>query len=261
MTIRQIILPAAFLLLAACDSSTVPSGSLSVRYVIDGSAATISYTDASGTNQASSSGNWDFEFDAQPGVFLVLDAVSSNSNPLTGSIFIDGQLSNSQRGLHVRLENSSSSHQSGEIEIRGFIEARSSDQVTVLGRTFVIDAQTQFLGRNNENISFDAFQLGVYIEAEGHSQSNGTIQAKKLKLEDGDDQNQIQINGLIEARTESSVTVQGLVFVVDGSTRLLDDNNNPISFGAFQVGLLVEAEGFPRNDGTYYAEKLKLDDH
>lgn len=265
MKTYQIILPSALLLLlvlllSACDSSTVPSG-LSVRYVVDGGSATISYADASGTIQTSSSGTWEHEFDAQPGALVVLDAVSTSSNPLTGSIFLNGELSYLQRGLHVRLEGSTSNHQSGEIEVRGFIEARTSNQVTVLGRTFAVDSQTSLLGRNNESVSFEAFRLGDFIEAEGRSQGGGTLRATKLKLEDGDDEDQVEVHGLIEARSATSVTVQGLLFEVDDNTRFLDDNNNPISFDAFQVGELVEAEGFSRPDGTYYAEKLKLDDH
>ncbi len=261
MTPRHLILPTALFLLTACDSSTASSNASTVRYVIEGSSATITYTDASGSSQASSIGTWEYEFDAEPGATVILDAASGDASPITGSIFLNGGLARSQRGHQIRLEASTSNPSSGEIEVRGFIEARTSNQVTVLGRTFIVDAQTELLGRNNEAVSFDFFRLGDYIEAEGHSQSDGTIRATKLKLEDGDEQGQVEVNGLIEARTSNSVTVQGLVFAVDGQTEFLDDNNNPVSFDAFQVDVLVEAEGFSRADGTYYAEKLKLDDH
>ena len=261
MTLRPIILPAALLLLSACDSSTVQSGALSVTYVVEGTGATISYADVSGTHQATTSGRWEHQFDSEPGAVVLLDAVSTNSDPVTASIFLNGDLFRLERGLQVHLEGSTSSSQSGEVEVRGFIEARAANQVTVLGRTFVVDEQTLLLGRNNESVSFDAFRLGDFIEAEGHGQSDGTLRAKKLKLEDGDEADEIEVEGFIEELTESSVTVQGLLFIVDDRTRFLDDDNNPISFDVFRVGDRVEAEGFARPDGTYYAEKLKLDDH
>ena len=261
MSLRQIILPAALLFLAACDSSSVQSGALSVMYVVEGTGATISYAGASGTEQATASGRWEHQFEAEPGAPVVLNAVSADSNPVTGSIFLNGELFRLERGLSVHLEGSTSSSQSGEVEVRGFIEARAANQISILGRTFVVDEQTLLLGRNNESVSFDAFRLGDFIEAEGRAQSDGALRATKLKLEDGDEQGQIEVHGLIEARTELSVTVSSLLFIVDDRTSFLDDDNNPISFDAFQVGDRVEAEGFARPDGTYYAEKLKLDDH
>ena len=118
MTIRQILLPAAFLFFAACDSSTVTSGTssnLSVTYVVEGASATVSYTDASGNNQTTTSGRWEHQFDAEPGTSVVLDAVSSDSNPVTGSIFLNEDLFRLERGLHVHLEGSPSSSQSGEV--------------------------------------------------------------------------------------------------------------------------------------------------
>jgi len=260
MTLRQIILPTALLFLAACDSSTVQSDILTVRYVVEGTGATLSYAGASGTEQATASGRWEHQLEVEPGAPVVLDAVSADSNPVTGSIFLNSELFRLERGLHVHLEGSTSSSQSGEVEVRGFIEARAANHITILGRSFVVDEQTLMLGRNNESVSFDAFRLGDFIEAEGRAQSDGALRATKLKLEDGDEADEIEVEGFIEELTESSATVQGLLFIVDDRTRFLDNNNNPISFDSFQVGDRVEAEGFARPDGFYYAEKLKFDD-
>lgn len=261
MPLRRIILTAALLFLAACDSSTIQSGTLTVKYVVDGTGATISYADASGTDLATTSGHWEHQFEVEPGAVVLLEAVSTNSNPVTGTIFLNGELFRLERGLLVHLEGSTSSAQSGEVEVRGFIEARAANQIRILGRTFIVDEQTALLGRDNESVSFDAFRLGDFIEAEGRARSDGTLRATKLKLEDGDEADEIEVEGFIEELTESSVTVQGMLFIVDDRTRFLDDNNNPVSFDAFQIGDRVEAEGFAPPDGTYYAEKLKLDDH
>ena len=261
MPLRQIILPTVLLFLAACDSSTVQSSALSVKYVVEGTGATLSYAGASGTEHATTSGRWEHQFEAEPGAVVLLDAVSTSSNPVTGTIFLNGEMFRLERGLRVHLEGSASSSQSGEVEVRGFIEARAANQITILGRTFVVDDQTLLLGRSNESVAFDAFRLGDFIEAEGRAQNDGTLRATKLKLENGDEADEIEVEGFIEELTESSATVQGLLFIVDDRTRFLDDDNNPIPFDSFQVGDRVEAEGFARPDGTYYAEKLKHDDH
>lgn len=258
---RQIILSSVLLLLSGCDSGSVQSGTLNVTYIVEGSTATVSYTDTAGNSQTTTSGRWEHRFEAQPGTPLQLGAVSTDTNPVTGSILVNSNLFRMGRGLSINLQGSSSNSQSGEVEVRGFIEARTSDRVTVLGQTYIVDGQTQLLGRNNESVTFAAFRLGDFIEAEGRRQSDGTHRATKLKLEDGNDQGQIEVHGFIEAKTATSVTVDGRLFVVDERTEYLDDNNNPISFSVFRVGDRVEAEGFSRPDGTYYAEKLKLDDH
>ena len=129
MTSRQLILPSLFLALSACDSSTVTSNAHSVRYVVEGTSATVSYADGSGNIQISTSGHWEHQYEAAPGATLLLDAASDNADDVTGSIFLDGALFRMERGLSVHLEGSTSNHQSGEIEVRGFIEARTSDRM------------------------------------------------------------------------------------------------------------------------------------
>ncbi len=258
---RLLVLSTALLLVSGCDSTSIQSGALSITYVVEGSSATVSFTDNTGNSQTTISGRWEHRFDAESGTALSLAAVSGDSNPVTGTILVNNNLFKSGRGLSIILQGSSSGSQSGEVEVRGFIEARTSDRVTVLDQTFVVDGQTELLGRNNETVTFDVFRLGEFIEAEGRRQSDGINRATKLKLEDGNDQNQIEVHGFIEAKTATSVTVDGRLFVVDERTEYLDNNNNPITYDVFRVGDRVEADGFARPDGSYYAEKLKLDDH
>ncbi len=69
-----------------------------------------------------------------------------------------------------------------------------------------------------------------------------------------------EVRGTIEAVAADRVTVTGRVFVIDSGTRLLDDNNNPVSLGTFVVGTYVEAEGRPLGDGTFRATKIKVED-
>jgi hypothetical protein len=56
------------------------------------------------------------------------------------------------------------------------------------------------------------------------------------------------------------MTVGGRRFVTVATTRYLDDDNNVVARGSFQVGDLVEAEGHVLADGTVQAKKIKLDD-
>ena len=267
---RMLVLFALATGLAACDMTTAgPGDTLAVRYVADGSPATITFTTTDGPSQASSTGHWEHAFEANARTELSLEALSSTGAPLTASIFIDGALFRSQRGLNVRLDASTSEYESGEVEVHGYVEAVGADRVTGLGLTFVVDDQTDLLGRSNEAIPLDSFKLGTYVEAEGHIRSDGVVTAKKIKLEDGEDEedgehgeeDDLEVEGTIQALTASSLTVQNIVFEVDVNTELLDRDNHAVAFSAFHLGDSVEVEGSSRPDGTAHALKVKLEDN
>lgn len=71
---------------------------------------------------------------------------------------------------------------------------------------------------------------------------------------------EIEVHGPVEALGADRVTVRGHVFVVDGQTRLFDEDNETVPLSTFSVGTWVEAEGRANRDGTWQAKKIKLDD-
>lgn len=71
---------------------------------------------------------------------------------------------------------------------------------------------------------------------------------------------EVEVYGPVEALGADRVTVGGLVFIVNGSTRLYDRDNQTVPLATFTVGTFVEAEGRPNGDGTYRAKKIKLED-
>lgn len=75
-----------------------------------------------------------------------------------------------------------------------------------------------------------------------------------------DSGSEVEVRGPVEALGADRVTVAGRVFVIDASTRLYDHDNSPVPLATFAVGTYVEAEGRPLGDGTFRAEKVKLED-
>lgn len=69
----------------------------------------------------------------------------------------------------------------------------------------------------------------------------------------------VEVHSAIQAISESSVKVDGNVFLIVGSSELLDDDNNPAELSAFSVGQCVEAEGYYVGD-VLTLDKIKLDD-
>jgi hypothetical protein len=247
------------LALSACDAGSSPA---SVQYTVDGP-ATVTFTGSDGLSQTSTtSAPWQTEVTAEPGTALVLTAASTTAAPVTATIAVDGQLVGSRRGRSVRVE-SSSDDDGDEVEVRGPVEALGADRVTVAGRVFVVDAGTRLFDRDDNAVPLTTFAVGTYVEAEGRPAGDGTYRAEKVELEDesnSDDPQEIEVHGALQAIDPTSMTVGGRRFVTVATTRYLDDDNNVIARGRFQVGDLVEAEGHVLADGAVQAKKIKRDD-
>ena len=90
--------------------------------------------------------------------------------------------------------------------------------------------------------------LSVTVRVSGSSAS---------KIEDG---SEVVLRAKVDSVGTSSLVVGGRTVRVDGSTRLLDRNNVPMTLAAFKAGDFVEAEGYPQTDGSLLAKKVKLED-
>lgn len=155
-----------------------------------------------------------------------------------------------------------------ETTIRGRIDAVIGNRLTVLGRTVVTDGLTQMLDLNNAPIRLGDLKVGQTAEIEGTSQADGTLYARKVKLEDsganggggGADDNGSPVNFVGTIQGLGPLVVGGQAVVTDGGTRVLDRKNNPISISTLKVGDKVEVEGTKRSDGSVLASKIKLQD-
>lgn len=249
------------ILLSGCDAFSSDAGGdrIEVRYLVDGNAA-VSYLGDGGLDQAQARGAWEAQFTAEPDAVLSVEATSIDGSAVRAQIEVDGVVVQATQGLAVRLDSRTDDRSQGVVEVHGPVEAVGADRVTVLGRVFVVDAGTRLFGRGNEVVPFATFTVGTFVEAEGRANADGTFQAKKVKLDDGDDEgSETEVEGRIEILDAASVTVAGTRFTVDAATRWLDDDNDPLDRSSFAVGDRVEAEGYALG-GVLYAKKIKQDD-
>lgn len=148
-----------------------------------------------------------------------------------------------------------------KIRARGPIEAIDATSLTVGGTTFTVSSTTIVLDRNRAPIPFSSLAVGMTVQAEGRQRPDGTVAAKKIKLEDAPDQGlEIERRGAIQAIDGSSLTVADQVFTFTSTTRWLDRRGNPVAPSAFTVGMQIEAEGHLQADGTATAKKVKMED-
>lgn len=162
-------------------------------------------------------------------------------------------------------DNSSddSSDDSGrEIEMRGPIKALGDSTITVGGRTWVIIEETRITDEDDASLALADLQVDDFVEVEGIERS-GTLLAKKVKrkVHDGFDDDQpgaeIEVEGLIEALGDSTITVLGQTWEVVPETRIQTDDGAQLAFGELLVDDYVEVEGYERPDGSRVAKKVK----
>lgn len=161
--------------------------------------------------------------------------------------------------IRVKTEDDHNNQHGNELEIKGFIDTKLVNSITIGQHEFFVNSQTIILNRNNVQITFAQLNVGDFVEVKSYRQSDSTYIAVRIKLEDIS-QNQIEIKAKIESIIGNDISVGGITFNTDSNTVFLDNNRMPTSLSFFTVGMLVEVKGFKRQDGSHYATQVKMED-
>ncbi|MFQ5865310.1 MAG: DUF5666 domain-containing protein [bacterium] len=155
------------------------------------------------------------------------------------------------------------SRKKGEIVVKGVIEEIGFDphSLVVLGTTFFVDANTTILDKDKKDISLSDLTVGLRVKIHARRQADGTLLARLIKVEK-EKEREVELTGFIEeiVVAENKLTVSGVTFFVDNSTRIFDANKNPISLDQLSVGQLVEVRAVQQLDGTLLATKIEVED-
>ena len=122
-----------------------------------------------------------------------------------------------------------------------------------------MDAQTVVLDDNRMPISFSNLNVGDRVEVKGFRQADSSYLAVRIKLEDMPE-SEIEFTAQIENIVGSDITINGITFVTDSNTVFLDDNRMPVTIASLAVGMWVEVKGFKKQDGSYYASRIQIED-
>lgn len=186
-----------------------------------------------------------FSFDLiQVGMLLEVKAILQSGNLLA---------------TRVKTEDDHNNQHTNEIEIRGFIASKTDNSITIGQKEFIVNSQTVILDRNNSPIAFSQLNVYDFVEVKEYRQPDSTLLAVRIKLEDIP-QNQIELKAKIESIVGGNITVGGITFGTDSNTVFLDHKRMPITIEFLTVGMLVEVKGFKKQDGSYYATRVKIED-
>lgn len=146
-----------------------------------------------------------------------------------------------------------------ELEFTGKIESLEAAALVVRGVKFSINQHTLVLDQRNNPIKFTDLQTGWLVEIRADRRHDGTWLATRIKVEDQPN-DEIEVNGLIEALDSNSLTVLKMKFTVNAATVVLDQRNHPIKFADLKTGQRVEVRAERQADGTLLANRIKRED-
>ena len=237
---------------SAADLSAAASSGLRVTVVGTAIAAT---TDDSGRFRLEDvpAGRAELRFEG-PGIDarVAVDGLQSGQT-LTVAVRVAGATA-----TIVKPEDDSTS----EVSFTARVDSVGSGQLVVGGRVVVVNGSTRVLGRSNEAIALASLKAGDNVEVEGRTQSDGSVLATKVKLEDGGATGgggqEVRLTGRIEST--SPLRVASRTILTTGSTRVLGRSNETITLASLRTGDSVEVEGVSQADGSVIASKIKLED-
>ena len=139
-----------------------------------------------------------------------------------------------------------------EIEIKGFVESVSGDQLRVSGVDFTVDMATVF----EDGLLFNDDLVGVFVEVEADILPGGEFLARSIEREDdfGDDdhEGEFEIEGVLQAvdtvSSPNTFTINGITIAVTDAAPL-----------AGLVGMRVEIEGTFNADGVLIIREAEQD--
>ncbi len=144
-----------------------------------------------------------------------------------------------------------------ELELVGRIEALGSDSLVVAGITLFVDANTRIEDPWEQPITLADLQVGLLVEVEARQRDDGTYLALEIKIRKVFHP-VVEVEGPIEALTDSTITVAGQIFRVRPGAQVLGPGGQVVSLADLQVGQKVKVRGVVHPDGTYWAVRIRV---
>ncbi len=157
--------------------------------------------------------------------------------------------------LYIRVENEEFENE--ELEIEGTITAIDSSSVTVNMITFKVDSSTIIYAHEGMVLSFSDLKIGDRVEIKAILLSDSTYKATRIKLENEDSENELEVAGLIDVVNSDNFFVGGYQIFINSQTKIYNQFKQSISFADLTVGTFVVVKANLQNN-LYYALKIKV---
>lgn len=144
-----------------------------------------------------------------------------------------------------------------DVEWVGYIEAIGSDSLVVGGIVFRVNANAIIESAWDQPLTLADLQVGMLVKVKAVLQSDGTLLALKIKVRKAGHP-VVDVKGPIEALTDSTLNVAGLVFHARPGVYVIDAQGQRGQLSNLQVGMVVRVSGVMHPDGTYWAMRIRI---
>ncbi|MCC2617290.1 DUF5666 domain-containing protein [Aestuariibacter halophilus] len=182
-----------------------------------------------------------------------VDADTFFATIVSGDVIeVKGQLQESGNVLALEVERGSDDDEvAAQVKLKGQVASVTSETEFVLnGRSVFINDSTRF-----EDGSIDDLVADAYVEVKGLEDQDGSIVASKIEFEREDDNEEVEVKGVIETFVSvTEFTVNGVSVTTNDSTAYKDGAVSDLA-----QGVSVEVEGYVSEAGVLLAEKIDFE--
>ena len=147
-----------------------------------------------------------------------------------------------------------------EVLVTGEISELADRQLVVQNLVFSVNEDTRIVGLNGEELAFNELRVGTLVNVLGQYSADGTLIALLIAAVD-DSRGEIAIEGTVEAVNGDSFVVEGVLFLVDNSTVILNELGEVISLSMLQAGQFVEVRAQLGETGLPVAITVKIQEN
>ena len=145
------------------------------------------------------------------------------------------------------------------LELNGKVTALTTNSLTVKGTQVFVDSNTIIFTQFNAALSFANLKVGDSVLVKATQSIGGQLTAVAIIVKTKDSRKEIELEGKIQALTSNSIKVRDVEFFVDSATIILSHNKGIILFSDLKVGNDVSVRGFMRQDSTYLALYIRVE--
>ncbi|MDZ7266864.1 MAG: DUF5666 domain-containing protein [candidate division KSB1 bacterium] len=144
--------------------------------------------------------------------------------------------------------------------VTGRIEVATRDYIILSGNNVIhLDNRTRVI-EGGRILSPGDLKPNWKVQVLAERRSDDKLWARFIVVLDRSSSYEIETKGYVASIVDSVVTINNIAFRVVATTRLLDEDNDPVSLAAFKVGMEVQAKGTHLASGEVIALRLRIED-
>ena len=144
--------------------------------------------------------------------------------------------------------------------MEGRISELEEDSFEISGKRIFVDGRT-VITEFGVPLDFDSLRQDWKVRVLAEPRQQNRLWALEIEvLERSQGGVEVDAKGVISNLVDSTMTVNGIVFVIVSNTELRDKKDRPIALSGFVVGMRVEAKGVTNAAGEVIATEIKIKD-